>query len=164
MSAAQKFLPIKVELQLPTVDLAGARAITGRHENELKEMVLTGDLVWVWDISRAFAASTKTDEARDKRELRFLVRELRWLGTTATALANLTLDSVATLLYGPQKPFVLGRHWHRAWNCDSGHMINLVVDRTLETVAKTTYGRGRGKTPCITWPSAVQFLKTRRLS
>ena len=41
-------------------------------------------------------------------------------------------------------------------------MINLVEDKTLDLVPGTTYGQGRGCTPCITWASALQFLHDRR--
>jgi len=151
--ALQKFLPLKVDLRLPVVDLAGARAVTGRHENELKAMVDTGDLLWAWNISR--------HPDRDRRELRFLVKELRALDSRSITVDD---DESIRLLYGREKPFILGKHWHTAWNCDSGHMMNLVDDMVLGVVPGTDHGRGRGRTPCITWPSAVAFLKQRRLS
>jgi hypothetical protein len=148
--AVQKFLPIKVELRLPTVDLAGARALTGLHENTIKELVDSEDLI-AWNIARSTG---------DRRELRILGLSARaWPSPFAW-----DEDRVILALYGPVRPFILGTRFHRAWNCDSGHMINLVQDKILQTVKGTDYGPGRGLTPCITWASAINFLKTRRLS
>lgn len=149
----QKFLSIRCDLRLPTVDLAGARAITGLHENALKDLCDSGDLP-AWNIARHRGDS--------RRELRILARACRDYAEDKLAITS-DPDFIIRLIYGRERPFVLGRDFYRAWNCDSGHLINLVVDGTLQTVPGTTHGRGRGNTPCITWSSALNFLSARRV-
>ena len=148
----QKFLPIRCDLLLPTVDLAGARSITGLHENELKAMAEAGEFP-AWNIARSVLA---------RRELRILARSAR---DFAESKARDTDDDlIIRLIHGPPKPLILGRNWYRAWNCDSGHMIHLVEDNVLQLVPGTTYSQGRGCTPCLTWKSAIQFLTDRRIA
>lgn len=150
--ARQQFLAYRVELRLPTVDLAGARAITGLHENEIKERCECGELP-AWNIA--------VDPA-SRREWRILGRAARDWADHRPATTD--ADFIQRLLYGPTKPYILGISFYAAWNCDSGHMINLVEDKTLELVKGTSYGQGRGCTPCITWASAIKFLKDRRIA
>jgi len=157
----QKFLPIRCELRLPTVDLAGARSVTGLDENTIKLWIEAREII-AWDISRSNAASAKSDEDRTRRELRILTVSARNAADGRSTTYD--DDKIIRLLYGPEKPFILGRDFRRSWNCDSGHMINLVDDQVLAVVKGTDHGRGRGRTPCITWSSAVAFLKQRRLS
>ena len=153
-SPVQKFLPLKTEHRLPLVDLLGARSITGLHENVIKAMIDAGDWRWVWNIARVI-------ESGARRELRFLVRELRAWPSRPDPEPD--FDRVILEIYGRERPFIYGRDFHRAWNCDSGHMINLLESGAFGTLPKTSYGRGRGNTPCITWSSAVAFLTARKL-
>ena len=153
----QTFLPLAVELRLPTLTLAGARALLGLHENLIKEQVDLGALV-AWDIARRIEG--KAGSCLVRRELRFLSASVRaWPQARAWSQAEL-----AAQLYGPQKPFIAGSLRYRAWNCDSGHMINLLTDGALKPLQKTTWGRGRGRTPAITWESAIAFLAHRRVA
>jgi hypothetical protein len=155
MTAAQPFLPMPVELRLPTLDLRGVRGILGLHENIIKEQVDSGSLV-AWDISRAIAGK----DGLIRRELRFLGASVRaW-----PQRRDWTDAELIARIYGSARQFIPGVQWYRAWNCDSGTMINLVVDGVLAPVPGTTWGRGRGKTPSILWDSAVAFLTNRRLS
>jgi hypothetical protein len=156
--AVQKFLPIRCELVLPTVDLAGARAILGLHENEIKDLVDTKTIP-AWDISLDPAA--KNEDGHHRRELRLHARSCRnWAEGKPIEDDE---DKLILHLYGGTRPFIPGTRFFRAWNCDSGHAINLIAAKVLKLIAGTDYGQGRGNTPCITWASAVDFLKTRRL-
>lgn len=158
-SAVQKFLPIRAELRLPTVDLAGARAILGLHENEIK--LLVDDLaIPAWDIA-----------TKDGRKVR---RELRLLALAARDYADgrhhdypdaeITRRIYGTGLAGAvERPYILGTEFFAAWNCDSGHVINLLRDGSLKPLKSTDWSRGRNGTPCIDWSSAIAFLKTRRI-
>jgi hypothetical protein len=149
----QTFLGIRCELKRPTADLACARALLDLHENEIKCLADEG-VFPAWNIARSLTKS--------RTERRFLTRSLRdWAEGKPITRDE---DLIVRLLYGKEKPFILGKYFCQAWNCDSGHMINLVEDQTLETVKGTTYGPGRGCTPCITWQSAMAFLKTRRIA
>lgn len=153
MSAAapiQKWLPIRCEMQLPTCDLVGARAILGKHENEIKELA-DADEFPCWNIARPGSG---------RAERRFLTRALRDYAEGRPV--NRDEDWIIRLLYGREKPFILGKYFYAAWNCDEGTASNLIEDGVLKVVPGSTYGRGRGNTPCITWASAVQFLKDRR--
>jgi len=157
MPSLQPFLPLAVELRLPTLDLTGARALLGLHENLIKEQVDLGAIV-AWDIARRIEG--KVGSCLVRRELRFLAASVRaWPQARTWSDAELTAQ-----LYGPQKPFLAGSLWYRSWNCDSGHMINLLTDGALKPLQNTTWGRGRGRTPAITWESAVRFLTSRRLA
>lgn len=159
----QKFLPFKVEMKLPMVKIDGARGITGLHENEIKDLIQLGKLVWVWNIAPSFGAGSGDDEGK-RRELRFLARELRAFATDDDKPFELDLDRAILYIYGRERPYLLGRDFHRAWNCDSGTAINLLEAGAITKVPGTDYGRGRGNTPCITWASAIRFLQTRRLA
>jgi hypothetical protein len=153
---AQSFLAIRCELRRPTVDLACARAILDLHENEIKLLAEQG-IFPAWNIARVHPA---THGSRTER--RFLTRALRdWADSKPVTRDE---DFITRLLYGREKPFVMGKYFCMAWNCDSGHMINLVEDKILELVKGTSYGQGRGCTPCITWASAMKFLKDRRIA
>jgi hypothetical protein len=149
----QTFLGIRCELKRPTADLACARALLDLHENEIKELADQG-IFPCWNIARV------TDGSRTER--RFLTRALRDYAEGKPVTRD--EDLITRLLYGREKPFVLGKYFCQAWNCDSGHTINLVQDKTLAIVKGTDYGQGRGCTPCIKWESAIAFLKDRRLS
>ena len=152
---AQSFLAIRCELRRPTVDLACARAILDLHENEIKLLAEQG-IFPAWNIARVHPA---THGSRTER--RFLTRALRDLADSKPVTRD--EDFIQRLLYGREKPFILGKYFCMAWNCDSGHCINLVQDGTLAIVKGTDYGQGRGCTPCITWSSAMKFLKDRRI-
>lgn len=152
----QTFLGIRCELKLPTADLRGARAILDLHENEIKCLADAG-VFPCWNIARVHPS-----RAGSRTERRFLTRALRdWAEGKPVTRDE---DLIERLLYGKEKPFILGKHFARSWNCDSGTMINLIEDKTLEIVKGTSYGQGRGCTPCITWSSALNFLKNRRIA
>jgi hypothetical protein len=151
-SARQTFLAYRVELRLPTVDLAGARAITGLHENEIKDLCDTRVLP-AWNIAV---------DLESRREWRILGRAARdWADHRPITADD---DFITRLLYGPAKPYILGISFYAAWNCDSGHGINLINAGILKTLPGTSFDRGRGNTPCITWASAIAFLKNRRIT
>lgn len=152
-SAIQTFLPLKVELRLPTLSMTGARSLLGLHENLIKEQVDLGSLV-AWDISRRGAG---------RREYRFLAASVRTWGEHKTYDDAEIIPLLYTLKPGERPAFLFGSWFCRCWNCDSGHMINLVADKVLSLIPKTDYGRGRGRTPCITWSSAVEFMRERRI-
>ena len=159
IAPVQTFLPIRCELKRPTCDLACARALLDLHENEIKDLAEQG-IFPTWNISRLVAP--ESDEGGTRSERRFLTRALRdWAEGRPVTRDE---DFIIRLLYGKEKPFILGKYFCQAWNCDSGHMINLVVDGTLKIVKGTDYGQGRGCTPCITWASALAFLKDRRIA
>ncbi len=156
----QNYLPLRVELRLPTLTLSGVRAVLGLHENLIKEQVELGMLI-AWDISR---------KGEGRREYRFLAASVRAWGETKEFDEGEIIRSV----YGadnpslikpttPPRPFIFGSWFCRCWNCDSGHMINLVADGTLALLPRTYYHRGRSGTPVITWSSAAEFLRSRRL-
>ena len=165
-SPVQSFLPIRCELRRPTADLACARAILDLHENEIKLLADQG-VFPAWNIARFTAP--KSDVGGFRTERRFLTRALRDFADHRPITRD--EDLIVRLLYGKEKPFILGKYFCQAWNCDSGHMINLVQDGTLALLPSTInspnsrpYGRGRGCTPCITWKSAIAFLKDRRIA
>jgi len=149
----QTYLPVTVDLLLPMCDLRGARQQLKLRENVIKEQADIGAIL-AWDISRSGAK---------RREYRFLSASVSaW--PTAPVFAE---SDLLRLIYGARPgvviPFITGSAFSEAWNCDSGHTINLVTDQTLSVVYGTTYGRGRGRTPCITWGSAVDFLRNRKI-
>ena len=147
MPPAQSFLAIRCELRRPTVDLACARAILDLHENEIKLLAEQG-IFPAWNIARQLP-TPQSALPTPRSERRFLTRALRdWADQKPVTRDE---DFITRLLYGQEKPFILGKYFCMAWNCDSGHMINLVEDHTLVLLPKTSYSRGRGKTPCITW-------------
>jgi hypothetical protein len=148
----QQFLSYRCEHHLPTDDLAGIRSLTGLHENEIKERCEAGDLP-AWNIAV---------DLTGRREWRILGRAARDLKEGRTFRAD--EDFITRLLYGGPRPFITGVHFYAAWNCDSGHGINLINAGVLKTVPGTDFGQGRGCTPCITWQSALNFMKTRRIS
>ncbi len=145
----QNYLPLRVELRLPTLTLAGARGVLGLHERLIKDQVELGRLI-AWDISR---------KGEGRREYRFLAASVRAWGETKEFDEGEIIRSV----YGAARPFIFGSWFCRSWNCDSGHMINLVADGTLALLPRTYYHRGRSGTPVITWSSAAEFLRSRRL-
>ena len=157
----QAFLPIRCELRRPTADLACARAILDLHENEIKALADQG-LFPAWNIARAWFPHASHSASAPRSERRFLTRALRDYADGRPI--NRDDDLITLLLYGKTKPYILGKFFCQAWNCDSGHMCNLVADHTLIQVPGTTYGQGRGCTPCITWSSAIKFLQDRRIA
>lgn len=153
MSRALKFPGIRVELRRPTANLACARAILDLDEIKIKALSDQG-VFPTWNIARA------TDPASHS-ERRFLTRALRDFAEGRPITRD--QDFIVTLLYGQWKIGISGKDFCRAWNCDSGHMINLVRDGTLQLVEGSDYGRGRGRSPEIAWGSAVNFLRERRV-
>lgn len=149
-ATAQSFLAIRCELRLPTCDLASARAILDLPENEIKELAENYKFPW-WDIARP---------ASGRMERRFLTRALR--DHAEEKPVNKDEDWIIRLIYGREKPFIHGRDFRRSWNCDRGTVIGLIADGVLQVVSGTKFGRGRGKTPAITWESAIKFLRDRR--
>jgi hypothetical protein len=117
-------------------------------------MIDSGEIAWAWNIA-----------ARDagRAELRILAACLPDHTMPAAATAELPLDSVIRLVYGPKKPFIWGKDFYRFWNCDSGHLFNLIADKSLKVLPNTGWRPGRGGSPCVTWNSAVEFLKSRRV-
>jgi hypothetical protein len=149
---AQKFLPLRAELRLPTVDLAGARAILDLRENEIKSLIDCGDLV-AWNIA------TQSSQKIERRILTVSARD--FADNRKRAIEE---SEIIRRVYGSERPFIFGTFFFRAWNCDSGHMINLLEEGSLTKLANTDYRRGRNGTPCITWASALAFLNSRRLA
>jgi hypothetical protein len=150
----QAWLPLKVELRLPTLSMTGARSLLGLHENLIKEQTELGALI-AWDISRS---------GTGRREYRFLAASVRAWREARTFDEPEIVKLVYGVKPGERPAFLYGSWFCRCWNCDSGHTINLIEDKVLALVPKTDYSRGRGRTPCITWSSALDFLKTRRLT
>ena len=111
---AQTFLPINVEILLPTCDLAGARSILKQHENEIKLLADQG-VFPAWNIGRVHPA---VNGARTER--RFLVRAVRDFKEGKQITRD--EDFIERLIYGKPIPFILGKDWYSSWNCDSGHM------------------------------------------
>ena len=168
IAPVQSFLPIRCELRRPTADLACARAILDLHENEIKQLADQG-LFPAWNIARVVEPSPRGEgrvrgngSSSLRTERRFLTRALRDYADGRPVTRD--EDLIVRLLYGKEKPYILGKYFCQTWNCDSGHMINLVEDKTLDLVKGTSYSQGRGCTPCITWSSALKFLKTRRIA
>jgi hypothetical protein len=154
MKSFSHFLGIRTVLRLPTSDLSGARAILDLHENKIKALADDGTLP-AWNITRdPRGASART-------ERRFLTRAVRDLAEGRPVTCD--EDLIVTLLYGRQRPVILGKDFSRSWNCDSGHVCNLIEDGTLQLAQGTSYGRGRGCTSEITWASALAFMRDRRL-
>lgn len=148
--SSQLPLPLRIPVWIPTLTLAGARGALGVSEDEVRGMINDGEIGWAWNIATRGAARV---------ELRILAAALPDL----TQPPDLALDSVVRLVYGPQRPWVWGKDFYRAWNCDSGHLFNLLKDRSIKILPKTDWRRGRGGSPCVTWNSAVEFLKNRRV-
>jgi hypothetical protein len=155
MKPSPQFRPVRCELRLPTVDLACAQALLDRHATEITALVEEGRFP-AWNISLTHPPSRS-----GRFERRFLVRALR---DYAEGPITSDEDFIVILLYGQRKPSIRGIDFSRAWNCDSGHTINLVKARVLALMPGTSYGRGRGLTVCITWESAVRFARERRIA
>ncbi len=147
---------LPVSVRLPMLDLAGARALLGLHKDRIREQIELGELT-AWDISRGGGS---------RRQYRILGASARlWPKAHAMPEPELILR-----VYGPAPEGHLHRvRWlggcdfSRAWNCDSDHTLNLIRDGVLALVPNTSYGRGQGRTPRITWASAIEFLRARRL-
>lgn len=158
----QRELPLRIPLWIPTLTLAGARGSLGVSEDAILVMIEEGEIPWAWNIARRGAT---------RSELRILAA---CLPNTEARRPELKLDQVVRLILGAKRPFVWGKDFYRAWNCDSQHVMNLVKEESLQTLpnhvrpdasgnkAELAWRRGPGGSPCITWNSAVEFIKTRR--
>jgi hypothetical protein len=149
--AAQIELPLKVKRpELPTVDLAGARGISGISENVLKVMIEAREIPWAWDIA------SQTSERLERRILTACAFDAR-----EGEKRDLTLDQVVRILYGREQPFITGKHFYRAWNCDEGLFFKLVEEGSIQVATK--WRRGPGGSPKMTWAAAVRFAEQRRI-
>src|ERR1051325_3547560 len=165
MNAAivQRELPLRIPLWIPTLTLAGARGSLGVSEDAILRMIEEGDISWSWNIATRGAT---------RRELRLLAACLP--AADGGPKPELKLDQVVRLVLGAKRPFIWGKHFYRAWNFDSQHLFNLIRDGSLQILsnhaapkeakdeAHVGWRRGPGGSPCITWNSAVEFLKTRK--
>jgi hypothetical protein len=144
-------LPVK--LRVPTVDLTTARAVLGCAEGELRAFIEVGKVPWAWNIARRLSG---------RIELRILAACLQDL--QIGYMVERSIETVAELIHGPRTEAIYGPEWHRAWNADSGHMGNLVKDGTLRLLpGSQDCRRGPGGSYQITWASAVEFIRARRL-
>lgn len=144
-------LPLRVKRpELPTVDLAGARGISGISENVLKVMIESREIPWAWDIA------SKKSERLERRILTACAFDAR-----EGEKRELTFEQVTHILYGPERPFLTGKHFYRAWNCDEGLFFKLVDERSIEVATK--WRRGPGGSPNMTWAAAIRFARERRI-
>lgn len=149
----QRSLPLRVQIRLPMMDIAGVRGALGVSEHEVLELIEQGSgLSWAWDIS------TRAAQRREVRVLARCVTDLQ-----RDAVTELSFDDVVSIIFGRSRPFLWGKEIFRAFNCTSDHVMNLVVEDSLQRLPDTDWRRGPGGSPCVAWASAVQFLKQRRL-
>ena len=148
---AQIELPLRVKRpELPTVDLAGARGISGISENVLKVMIESREIPWAWNIA------SKTSGRLERRILTACAFDAR-----EGEKRELTLDQVLRILYGNERAFLTGKQFYRAWNCDEGLFFKLVEEGSIEVATK--WRRGPGGSPNLTWAAAVRFARQRKL-
>jgi len=140
-----------VRSELVTVDLAGARAITGMSANEIIGMIETSEIKWTWNI-----ASKKSH----RREIRILT--VSAFNAREGLKRDLTFDQVIEILYGKPKTFISGKDFYRTWNSSGGLFFKLIDERAIQ-VARA-WRRGPGGSPNIRWPEAVRFASERRIS
>src|SRR5439155_20734832 len=119
--AGQLQLPLRIPVWIPTLTLAGARGALGVSEDQVRDMITDGEIGWAWNIARPGTA---------RAELRILAACMRGSDLPAPA-PEWPLESVIRLVYGPKKPWIWGKDFYRAWNCDSGHLFNLIRDQSL---------------------------------
>jgi hypothetical protein len=149
-------LLLPVHWRLPMLDLGGARALLGLHEERIKVQIELGALI-AWDLARTGAA---------RRQYRILAASAcLWPKPHVLPEAELILRVYGPAPAAPVRRFawLWGAEFSRAWNCDCDHTVNLVRDGALSLMPRTGYGRGRGGSPRITWASAIEFLRARRL-
>lgn len=118
---------------------------------EVTALLDGGDLIG-WNIA--------TGEAR--REIRVLTDSLahyqRTLGSRPYPFEE---GKVLRLILPHDKPALSGVEIQRAFNCDSGHVINLIEAKLLKIVPGTDWQRGPGGSPSVTRTSVIEFLKRR---
>jgi hypothetical protein len=155
-AAVQKLLTIRAELRLPTVDLAGARAILGETVEEIVDQVDTLQIP-AWDIS-------VSPSGAERRELRLSAVACRNLAEGKPV--NLDLDDITRRIYGLERPFLKGTWFARSWNCERKTVLRLCESGVLDCIPLadgSKWSPGRNGTPAITWKSALAFLKSRRI-
>ena len=153
-------LPLRLLVRTPMLTLAGARGAMGISEDDIRDMISDGELPWAWDISTKGAGRT---------ELRILAAcvdhaQKDLLSGSGTGVSPVIEEAdVIRLLYGEERPWIWGKEFHRAWNFDRRHLFNLIFDGSLQLLPRTRWRRGPGGSPCVTWNSAVDFLRKRKL-
>jgi len=171
----QRSLPLRVALRLPMLDVAAVRAALGVNEDEVLDLIQEGHLAWAWDIAT---------KAAEKAETRIFARSVSAYQNSEygpRSVANeLTFDEVVALAFtgrANDRPWLWGREITRAFNCSSEHVLNLIREGSLSLLpghvvpksqipnrkSQIGWRRGRGGSPCVSWVSAVEFLRRRRL-
>jgi hypothetical protein len=153
-------LPLRLLVRTPMLTLAGARGALGIGEDDIRDMIESAELPWAWDISTKGAGRT---------ELRILAACVEHAQkdllsrTSPVGPPEINEADVIRLLYGEERPWLWGKEFHRAWNFDRRHLFNLIFDGSLQLLPRTRWRRGPGGSPCVTWNSAVEFLRARKL-
>lgn len=145
--------------------ISAVRDALEEDENTIDDLIRDGWIGWAWDIK------TRAATRREVRVLARCVADVKphlvhytgW-NPAPEELPGYSLGQVVGMLFGKERPFVTGKEFYRAFNCDSGHMINLVLEKSLARLPQTDWRRGPGGSPVIGWASLVRFIEERRIA
>jgi hypothetical protein len=162
---AQRQLPLRdARITQRMMVVSSVRDALGVDEGTVGAMIEDGWLGWAWDIATASVV---------RREVRVLARCVQDVKPFADlyegsqpvpdVLPQYSAGQVITTIFGAERPWIWGKEFYRAFNCDSGHMINLVLEGTLKRLPRTDWRRGPGGSPAIAWASVVEFVSQRRM-
>ncbi len=150
-------------MHAPVMNVQSAAGALEKSPKEVEAMIDSGAIIWAWNLARQDVFATEDG----KREIRILTRCVRDLQqqqeTSVTEEEAIRLVLGSRLEFAPT--FIRGsRLALRLWFCSTDHVVNLCKDGSLQIAPGTSWQRGRGGSPVITWDSAAQFLKTRRMT
>jgi hypothetical protein len=153
-SAVQRQMDLRDPRYRPTTDTNAAMALLDLSADEVLALVDSGDL----------AGFNIAVDANGRRELRILASSIaHYHNTLGSRPVALDFEKVVKAILPHNKPVISGVELQRMLNCDSGHVINLLLARELEAVKGTSWGAGRGNTASVTRASVIEFLRRRLL-
>lgn len=139
--------------RLPLGRLGAGMWLTQKTTDELRDLVESGAILWVWDIASNGAGR----------------RELRLWRPCVDALARGepqpqdTAEAVLKHVLPDGRPWFTVRELSTRWMCSRHHLIKLIDEKLLETTPESPRRTGAGGSPQITRQSAAAFLQARRV-
>jgi hypothetical protein len=142
----------------PTVGMEGAKHLMDCGEDQVLELIETGEISHAWNIGLGA-------DRREVRILRTAIDRYLQLPAGARAKSELSEQAVRSLLLPPahRKPFLTNPEIQRSLNCVSAHVLNLVEAGELELQVGTGYRTGPTGTALVTVQSFERFLQNRRM-
>lgn len=127
-----------------------AGALLNKTADQVREMILSGELLWAFDIGASPV----------KREVRVLALSVD--DCLAKSFQDRPWLEIADWIL-PDQAAVSAKDLAQSWSCDPDHVAALIRKKLLHRVPNTLWRRGPGGSPMIERSSAIEFLKSRRV-